>query len=324
MSVEYLNFELTGTVFTEEKLLLQHLFKNLEKQRKRYIVIRETWLSQARLEELLRDKVFDAVVTCNMMDTPFLDFNFLNNFPVYNIGYYKNSPYYFDFHAYMVSKYLKIDSSVVCSNKKISVPFMSLNGKPYDHRIKLVEQLRTENLIEKNIVSLNPDQLYTDSHVNEHISYTVDDAKNQNIIPGPFDAYTLGNLSNWHSHFLNVVTETAFQTERIFFITEKTYKPILGYKPFIVYSENASINLLNKFGFKSYNNDFGDIFDLDLTNHENYISFLKILSNQDSRYLQKKYKQLSEKINYNREHFFKHLLTQYKNLIKFSGDKFLD
>lgn len=315
MAVEYINFVQHGIVFQEEDVLLKNLFEKIEKSKKKYLIVRSTWLDQEVLEDQIKNKNFDAVVVCSLMDTPHLNFNFLNNYPVYNIGYYKNSPFYFDFHAYMVSKYLKIDQSVSLDYSRISVPFMSLNGKPSIHRIEFVTKLIKENLIEKNIVSLN-------SISKDKLFFRVDKFKPTTITPSPFDVYTLGGLDNWHRHFLNVVTETVYDTESLFFITEKTYKPILGYKPFLVYSNNGSVNMLKRFGFEVYNDDFKDITDLDLNNADNYVEFLKILSSQHIKYFQKKYKFFKEKILYNRNHFFKHLDTQIKNLKEFSNFDF--
>lgn len=306
MPIEFVNFNKMQPIFQEEDRLLKPLFKKLKKSKTRFLVIRETWINQEDLIKLIQGKYFDAIVSCSCMDEPTLDYNFLKNIPTYKIGYYKDSPYYFDFHSYMVSKYLKIDSTISCDHKQISIPFMSLNGKPHNHRIKLVKELIENDLTKRNIVSLNPNNFYD----NYNLSLTVDSVNTDSITPSPFEVYTLGNTVNWHKHFLNVTTETVYDTENRSFVTEKIYKPILGYKPFLVYSENGSINLLMNFGFEVYNFDFLDICDLDLTDTNNYVKFLKILSTQDVKYLRYKYQSLKEKILYNRNHFFNHVNAQ--------------
>ena len=48
----------------------------------------------------------------------------------------------------------------------------------------------------------------------------------------PCDVTSLGHPDNWQSFFVNVVVETA--PGAMDFISEKTLKPILGYKPFII------------------------------------------------------------------------------------------
>jgi hypothetical protein len=50
----------------------------------------------------------------------------------------------------------------------------------------------------------------------------------------PHDIHSLGNLDIWQQHFLNVVGETEFMHWDNMFISEKTWKPILGLRPFVI------------------------------------------------------------------------------------------
>jgi hypothetical protein len=306
MAVEFINFIQHGIVFTEEEKLLKSLFERLSKNKKKFLVVRETWLEQETFEREIKNKKFDEIVTLSFMDTPNIDYNFLNNYPIHRIGYYKNSPHYFDFHSYMTARYLKIDKSITFNNKNISIPFMCLNGKPHSHREQFVRQILKEKLHLKNIVSFNS--------VSKGFSLTADKVNHSTVIPSPFDVHSLGDILNWKKHFLNVVTETILDNEKFFFITEKTYKPILGYKPFIVYSKNGSVDILNKFNFENYYNDFTDITDLNLKEYKNHINFLKTLDNQSIKYFQKKYKSFKEKILYNKNNFLTHQKNQINNL----------
>ena len=306
MAVEFINFIQNGIVFSEEERLLLPLFNNLKNSKKRFLIIRETWLDQETLLREIKNKKFDAVVTISFMDAPNIDYNFLNDYPIYKIGYFRNSPYYFDFHSYMTLKYLKVDQNITFDSKVINTSFMCLNGKPHRHRELLTKGLVKKGLHHSNIISFNS--------TGSGFKLTVDQFKQTTITPGPFDPYTYGDLENWKKHFLNVVTETKIYNEQDFFITEKTYKPILGFKPFIVHSINGSINILNKFNFENYYDDFNDITNLDLINYKNHVEFLKILNKQSKKYLQKKYKSLKEKIFYNKNNFTKHQKTQLISL----------
>ena len=68
------------------------------------------------------------------------------------------------------------------------------------------------------------------------------------------DVVTLGNIDIWNSSFLNIVAETVHCRK---FVTEKTFKPILGYRPFLIYG-NPDINtMLEDWGFELFNHDFG-------------------------------------------------------------------
>ena len=43
------------------------------------------------------------------------------------------------------------------------------------------------------------------------------------------DIHSFGHNANWNNHFLNIVSETTTYTD--VFITEKTFKPIIGERP---------------------------------------------------------------------------------------------
>lgn len=305
MAVEFINFIQNGVVFSEEEKLLKSLFKNLKKSKKRFLVVRETWIDQNSFEAEIKNKKFDEVVTLSFMDHPNINYNFLSSYPIHKIGYYKDSQYYYDFHSHMVLKYLNYENLNI-QPEMIKIPFMSLNGKPHLHREKLVKEIIKRQLHLKNIVSYNS--------VGSRFKLIADKFDYSTITPSPFDVYSLGNLENWRAHFLNVVTETTFNNEKFFFVTEKTYKPILGLKPFIIFGQNGNINILDKFKFENYYTDFIDITDLDLTDYNNQIKFLETLSNKSENYLQQKYKSLKEKILYNRQNFFVHQKQQQRNL----------
>jgi hypothetical protein len=130
----------------------------------------------------------------------------------------------------------------------------------------------------------------------------------QNGIPN--DIATLGNMDNWQRHFLNVVTETVYNINRSYFVSEKIYKPILGMRPFLVYDTDSAYCWLKQRGFESYVDDFADITDLDLKNPDNLAPFLVTLSKQHSSYWKKKLVDLNQKIVYNKQNFYKYVDLQ--------------
>ena len=68
----------------------------------------------------------------------------------------------------------------------------------------------------------------------------------------PNDIYSLGDLKVWNSHFLNIVTETLEGSSYPTWITEKTFKPIIGGRPFVLYGDHEIYNVLKKFGFETF------------------------------------------------------------------------
>ena len=88
-------------------------------------------------------------------------------------------------------------------------------------------------------------------------------------------------------------------------LSEKTFKPILGHRPFLIYAPNGGIECLYRRGFEPYVNDFSDIVDIDLKEPYNVVEFLKILCQQPKSYYQMKFAQLQEKLHFNRAQFDK-------------------
>lgn len=75
----------------------------------------------------------------------------------------------------------------------------------------------------------------------------------------PNDIWSLGNLDVWNSSFLNIVSETVQNDlkKQDLFISEKTFKPIIGMRPFIVMGHPGITNFLKKKGFETFDDDFG-------------------------------------------------------------------
>ena len=69
------------------------------------------------------------------------------------------------------------------------------------------------------------------------------------------DINSLWHIDNWNSHFLSVVTETTVYTD--VFLTEKTLKPIIGKRPFIILGDKNIYKLLQDWGFDTFDDLFG-------------------------------------------------------------------
>ncbi len=74
----------------------------------------------------------------------------------------------------------------------------------------------------------------------------------------PNDIESLGHPSNWNTHFLNIVTETQFGGyDQSIFFSEKTFKPIIGHRPFIILGGSNKYHGLQELGFDTYDDIFG-------------------------------------------------------------------
>lgn len=131
--------------------------------------------------------------------------------------------------------------------------YMCLNRKPHRHRRELFNCLKNNNLLEYGYVSLgdveNPVLLDAD----------IVNAPGDNAVSGNVgitnDIHSLGHNANWNNHFLNIVSETTTYTD--VFITEKTFKPIIGERPFVILGDNNIYKQLKEWGFDTFDDVFG-------------------------------------------------------------------
>jgi hypothetical protein len=85
------------------------------------------------------------------------------------------------------------------------------------------------------------------------------------------------------------------------FITEKTYKPIAFYHPFVIMGQPGSLKSLQQSGFETFENLFDESYDIEL----DWIKRLDLLVNIVKQFQKKPYDTLTEqKLKHNHELFF--------------------
>lgn len=150
----------------------------------------------------------------------------------------------------------------------ITKVFMCLNRKPHPHRQRFVKRLYDANLHHDGYISLGHDPSMENFSLptpilldNDIVNEECEDmfSKRDDI---SCDVTSLGHPDNWQSFFVNVVVET--KPGAMDFISEKTLKPILGYKPFIILGSTATYDILHSWGIDT----FDDIFGCDHTDNE--------------------------------------------------------
>ena len=119
----------------------------------------------------------------------------------------------------------------------------------------------------------------------------------------PHDIHSLGRPEYWQNHFLNVVGETDFEDHLWTYITEKTYKPIIGLRPFVINGQQAVYKKLRKQGFKTFNHYWPHI-DIEHCNiddiHKNICNLIEWLSSQN---LKQMYIDMLPDLRYNKQRF---------------------
>lgn len=253
----------------------------------------------------------DNIIVYSLVD-PGINIKLPKKFNIIKIGYFPDSRHWIDLHALLVNKYFYIDPGLSHDPNGIDIPFMCLNGKPHQHRGDLVQSLLDLNLQDRGLISFSGDTL----RKIPKLSIPEFHDRKQGINFDPYDAMTLGDISNWNRHFLNIVTETVEDVDAMNFWSEKIFKPIIGLRPFLVYSLGGAVPIIERHGFAHYCDDFSDISDLDLRQIDNIPIFLKVLSDQPHSYLKKKYQQLTKKIYYNKNRFDQYIVEQKNNIKK--------
>jgi hypothetical protein len=166
--------------------------------------------------------------------------------------------------------------------------YLNYNGKKQEHRIKF-----TEMLVHNKIDKLG---FYT---------LLSTEFKNLNLMD-------LGNLNIWNQHFLNIVSESAYRIAPELLISEKTWKPIVGLRPFIINGSPRYYFLLQEMGFDC----FSDIFPVnELSKNESTVEttmkkshqlICNVIKDLATKNLQELYTTLYPRLLKNREHFFNH------------------
>ena len=274
------------------------------------ILINSTWYTDSvhgEVKKFIQKEGIKQVILVSFADAYIPHSGFFEGLDVecFEIGYYPGLGFY-DFWACVFHEnHNRIPDYHLLKHESITKPFMCLNRKHHEHRVRIVNELRSAGLTDKGIVTLAGTDLRIDEDFIDHVSYAPEEGASI-----PNDIMTLGNTNIWCSHFLNVVTETWWSINQVHFVSEKIYKPMVGLRPFLLWSEDMGVKWLTDRKFELYHTDFQDITDLNLTNHENMIPFLKILSQQPKTYLENKFVDLKEKLLYNRNRFDEYVQEQ--------------
>ena len=186
--------------------------------------------------------------------------------------------------------------------------FLCYNRKPHDHRVSLLNKIHDQGLENFGIISA------TESHNDYKFKNPIildethdeEDLKLINEWEGQSanDIATLGDAENWSRHFLTVVTETCIHSD--VFISEKTFKPIIGLRPFLILGDQNLYKKLKEMGFDIFEDMFPDI--LQTMSHPDYERRIDYITNQLERItalsheeLEDKYNELSPRLWANRE-----------------------
>lgn len=185
--------------------------------------------------------------------------NFINKH-IKNTLYIGNSDGigYFSFWLFFIEKYYNPYPIKQVEFKNPEHLYMCLNRKRHSHRIELVDRLKEEGLIKYGLVSLGGDLENNIPQLNLNVDVKkVDGNKATDYRTGdiPNDISSIGDLTNWNNTLINVVTETTTHTHT--FISEKTWKPIIGLRPFMIVGDSKIYSYLKEYGIDTFDDLFG-------------------------------------------------------------------
>jgi hypothetical protein len=195
--------------------------------------------------------------------------------------------------------------------------FLFLNKKNREHRVKLLKNLKTINLLDQSLWSClwegkTLPNRYVDCYNTKIKEYNINSTLHDGQWP---DGKLFPQL--YIDTYFSVVTETNF-TISANYRTEKIYKPILMGHPFVAVSSYHFYQGLRNLGFKTFNGLIDETFDNILDNDLRLKSVTDTIKNLCESDLKKFINEAKPICEHNRLHFFellgKDTITKY-NLI---------
>ena len=257
------------------------------------MLINPTWLLGRDLANEIKDASPNFIICHNFVDPVVLQVKQIveaSGIPYLFIG--NNDQCRLDFWAITCDLFFKSYTDNELQLRPGAKKFMCLNRKPHPHRKIMIQYL--EQVQDHGHFKSDANHDLVDADIGE---YTI-----------PNDVYTLGDTTTWQDSYLNIVTETVFSSDE-FFISEKTWKPIIGLRPFFIYGQPKLRKYLKE-------NDF-DLF-------EDFIDYSGCTTEQDyaqlavdtvNKIYPAAYPQLLTRLKNNRHKFHLYVYKQWNNLM---------
>jgi len=221
-----------------------------------------------------------------------------------------DTAYSFNFISTVIPKYFEKyqTSDLVLTDPKWL--YINYNRKPRNHRVQLVDKLFENSLQALGIITLGKDsQAYNNTNIKPR-ELNLGESPNEGNwgmsmdFGIPHDIHTLGNMDLWRQHFLTVVGETEFLPWDHTFVTEKTWKSIIGMRPFVINGQTKIYTWLRAHGFRTFNHHWSHIEMENLNElevHDSIVAVIKYLATQD---IQQMYQLMLPDLKHNRDRFF--------------------
>ena len=223
-----------------------------------FLLLNTTWMHDDNVSDIITRINPDSIVATNFVDPAIANIYAMIRTagkPYTIIG--NSSEYRVDFWAIACLRFFRQYEPAELQLNDQAKKYICYNRKPHQHRVELAERLRA-TFPDDGYVTLGlsgsaltlDENFYDDQGINDEFASLPDapqptDGKIRN------DIYSLGDLRYWRDALLNIVTETEFlnPVRSDFFISEKTWKPVIGLRPFFVYAQPDLLSYLEDQGF---------------------------------------------------------------------------
>lgn len=214
----------------------------------------------------------------------------------YWVEFIRQNPTYFFDPSY--TKTPNIDKLYLCLNRKLH-PF----------RVEFLKKL--EAVADRGIISRGQDGFSNLLYNPKTVDYNEGEFTAQNLTVN--DIFSLGDPDIWNRFFINVVTESCKHTD--VFLSEKTWKPIIGLRPFLILGDNNLYNQLQEAGFDTFDDIFGIWWQLTWWEDRSraIVDILKKFD-KDPAVLNTLYKKLLPRLLDNRKRFKEYMIENYNKI----------
>jgi hypothetical protein len=317
-------FPPTSQWHTGEQAAITSIARQIEQlwPNDRNLLINTTWFGPQftnpeyrRFLELTDNEQFDRVVLLATVDPVFLNPDQIQEIISRTgasthllIGNFDGA-HQFNFISTVVAEYFADYTREELLLREPVQVYLNYNRKPREHRRQLIKLLDQQQLLKFGVVTLGHDQDTTGLILGEQpADYARAGNWNMPMTYGiPHDIHSLGNMSIWQHCFLNIVSETEFNPWDNLFVTEKTWKPIIGLRPFVINGQTTIYKWLRDHGFRTFNHYWPTVDVESAPEYQVHASIAQVvaeLSQLSSSELHAMYTDMLPDLEYNRSRFF--------------------
>ena len=195
---------------------------------------------------------------------------------------------YFWFLMYVKHK----DNKFTFDHSSKKYDFLYLNKMPRSHRMKLYNKLKQKDILDNSLYTNWPDRKLPTEYELPWAQDYPQYGRDQDIFEKPYNDTAC-----------SIVSETNDNDYEVF-MTEKIWKPIIAQHFFVVHGNHLYLQKLKDLGFKTFNNYFEEVYDLDKNPDVRINTIVDVCDRLRDAPWQDFYLQSKTLRQYNFDHFF--------------------